>query len=105
MHRSIYFLSRMGTCQVTWSSKGPKNNGVGERIRSIDLLVDDLYVLGQHFSKHRIQVDRGAEEWFVELDGDEAIGSIVVPYDFSGDKPLLVKMEKLNLPSMVGHQK
>ena len=27
VHRSIYFLSRMGTCQVTWSSKGPKNNG------------------------------------------------------------------------------
>ena len=78
--------------------KGPKNTGVGERIRSIDLLVDDLYVLGQRFSRHRIKVDRGAEEWFVELDGDEAIGSLVVPYDFSGDKPLLVKMEKLSLP-------
>lgn len=72
--------------------------GAGERIRSIDLIVDDLYVLGQHLSRHMIKVDRGAEEWLVELDGNEVVGSLVVPYDFSSDKPLLVDMEKLILP-------
>ena len=100
--RGLHIVGEMSELRLNeWlgiALKGSKNTSVGERIRSIDLLVDDFYVLGQHFSKHRIQVDRGAEEWFVELDGDEAIGSIVVPYDFSGDTPLLVKMEKLRLP-------
>ncbi|MEE8343725.1 MAG: YhdP family protein [Woeseiaceae bacterium] len=72
--------------------------GLGERIRSIDLTVDDLYAVGQHFSRHRVRVDRGAEEWLIELDGAEAVGLLVVPYDFTGDKPLVVDMTRLILP-------
>jgi len=76
-------------------SPGPS---AGDRIRSIDLMVDDLYVLGQHLSRHRVKVDRGAEEWLVAFNGDEVVGSVHVPYDFSSDKPLIVDMEKLILP-------
>jgi uncharacterized protein YhdP len=79
-------------------SEGSDRPGLGERIRSIDLTVDDLYAVGQHFSRHRVRLDRGAEEWLIELDGEEAVGSLVVPYDFSGDKPLVVDMAKLILP-------
>jgi uncharacterized protein (TIGR02099 family) len=100
--RGLHIAGKMSELRLQeWlkiALEGSENISIGERIRSIDLLVDDLYVLGQHFSSHRIQVDRGAEEWFVELDGDEAIGSLVIPYDLSDDKPLLVKMEKLSLP-------
>ncbi len=78
--------------------EGSDSPGLGERIRSIDLTVDDLYVLGQHFSRHRIQLDRGAEEWLIQVDGAEAVGSLIVPYDFSGDKPLVVDMTRLILP-------
>ncbi len=78
--------------------EGSDSPGLGERIRSIDLTVDDLYAVGQHYSRHRVQVDRGAEEWLIELDGEEAVGSLVVPYDFSGDKPLVVDMARLILP-------
>ena len=79
-------------------SEGSDRPGLGERIRSIDLTVDDLYAVGQHFSRHRVRLDRGAEEWLIELDGEEAVGSLVVPYGFSGDKPLVVDMAKLILP-------
>ncbi len=78
--------------------EGSDSPGFGARIRSIDLIVDNLYALGQHFSRHRVRVDRGAEEWLIEIDGEEAIGSLVVPYDFSGDKPLVVDMARLILP-------
>ncbi|MFQ5981784.1 MAG: YhdP family protein [Woeseiaceae bacterium] len=78
--------------------QGSDGPGFGERIRSIDLTVGDLYVVGQHFSRHRVQVNRGAQEWLVKADGEEAVGTVVVPYDFSGDRPLVVDMQKLILP-------
>jgi len=78
--------------------EGGEGPGSGDRIRSIDLIVDDLFVVGQHLSRHRIKMDRGAEEWLLEFDGDQVVGSLVVPYDFSGDKPLVVNMQKLMLP-------
>ena len=53
--------------------------GFAERIRSIDVLVDDLYVVGQHLARHRVIVNRSALDWAVRLDGEHAIGSLNVP--------------------------
>lgn len=78
--------------------EGAEGPGSGDRIRSIDLVVNDLSVLGQHLSRHHVKLDRGAQEWFIELDGEQAVGSLSVPYDFSGDRALVVDMEKLILP-------
>jgi uncharacterized protein (TIGR02099 family) len=72
--------------------------GVAERIRSIDVVVDDLYVIGQHLAQHRVIVNRSALDWAVKLDGEHAIGSLSVPYDFGGDRPLTLDMKKLALP-------
>lgn len=84
-----------------WLETAPRGSGstdAGSLIRSIDLTVDDIYAVGQHLSRHRVKLERGAQEWFVELDGPQAVGSLVVPYDFAGDRPLIVDMEKLILP-------
>jgi uncharacterized protein (TIGR02099 family) len=84
-----------------WLQSAPEGSeglGTGDRIRSIDLTVDNLFAVGQHFSRHRVRVDRGAQEWLVELDGEQAAGTLVVPYDFSGDEPLIVDMVKLIMP-------
>jgi uncharacterized protein (TIGR02099 family) len=78
--------------------EGGKGPGSGDRIRSIDLVVDDLYVVGQHLSRHRVRLDRGSQGWFIELGGDQAVGTLVVPYDFGGERPLVVDMERLILP-------
>ncbi len=82
--------------------QGSDNPGSGERIRSIDLFVDDIYVIGQHLSRHHIKMDRGAQEWFIELEGEQAVGSLVVPYDFAGEQPLVIDMQKLILPGSDG---
>ncbi|MFQ6005768.1 MAG: YhdP family protein [Woeseia sp.] len=90
-----------------WLGAAPEDSsdtGFGERIRSIDLMIDDLYAVGQHFSRHRVRVDRGAQEWLVEVDGEQAVGSVVVPYDFSSGQPLVVDMEKLILPGDGQHE-
>jgi len=84
--------------------QGSESTGTGNLIRSIDLTVDDFYVIGQHLSRHRVKLDRGAQEWFVEFDGAQAVGSVVVPYDFAGDRPLVVDMEKLILPGSDGDE-
>ena len=72
--------------------------GVGERIRSIDLLVDELGVIGQELSRHRLVVDRSAHDWVVQLDGEQVAGSIRLPYDFASGRAIELAMQKLTLP-------
>ncbi len=81
-------LSQSGTAQL----------GTVERIRSIDLAVDDLFVLGQHLVDHRVRVDRSAQDWLVQVEGEHVSGSVFLPYDFGGDRALVLDMERLNLP-------
>ncbi len=72
--------------------------GAGSRIRSIDLLVGDLYFIGQRLSAHQLKVDRSARDWLVQLEGDLVSGSIFVPYDFSPASTLVLDMDSLVLP-------
>jgi uncharacterized protein YhdP len=45
------------------------------RIRSVELVIDDLYALGQHFENHQ-----------------------VLPYDFGAQRAMTIDMERLHLP-------
>jgi len=72
--------------------------GMAQRIRSIDLQVADLHVLGQHFVDHRIRLDRSARDWLVQLEGAEVVGSAFVPYDFNSGRAIVVEAERLVLP-------
>ncbi len=83
---------------LSLSRSGEKKVGAAARIRSIDLLVEDLYVVGQHLKAHRLQVDRSAQDWLVQLDGEDVVGSVFVPYDFGGDRAMVLEMAKLRLP-------
>lgn len=80
------------------AAEGTGEAGIGERIRSIDLVVGDLSVIGQQFSGHRINLDRSAFDWVVQLDGAEVVGSIRLPYDFAGGRSIELDMQKLTLP-------
>jgi len=73
-------------------------SGMGSRIRSIDLTIENLYVFGQHMLDQRIIVDRSAAEWLVEVDGPQAVGSVTIPYDLPGDRPIVLDMDRLILP-------
>ncbi len=72
--------------------------GTADRIRSIDVNVGDLLILGQRLQDHRVRVDRSARDWLVQFDGDSVVGSVFVPYDFGSDRALVMDMERLILP-------
>jgi len=71
---------------------------VAERIRSIDMTVENLHLLGQHIVGHHVRVDRSAQDWLVQFDGDNISGSAVVPYEFTSDRVLALDMDKMILP-------
>jgi len=72
--------------------------GVGDRIRSIDLTIANLYLFGQHLQDPRVVVDRGADEWLVQVEGAQAEGAVTIPYDLPGDRPIVLDMKTLTLP-------
>ena len=80
------------------SRSGEKKVGAADRIRSIDITVEDLFLVGQHLQSHRVRVDRSARDWLVQFDGEYVVGSVFVPYDFGGERPMVLEMEKLHLP-------
>jgi len=75
-----------------------QRTGTADRIRSIDVNVDSLRLLGQHLRDHRVRVDRSARDWLVQFDGEQVKGSVFVPYDFGSDRAVVLDMERLILP-------
>ena len=73
-------------------------SGTAERIRSIDVNVANLRILGQHLRDHHVRVDRSARDWLVQIEGDSVTGSVFVPYDFGSDRALVLDMQRLVLP-------
>lgn len=72
--------------------------GIGGLIRAIDLKVADLYVIGQHYQDHEVEVNRSGLDWVVQITGDQADGSITVPYDFQSGRVMTLDMNRLVLP-------
>lgn len=84
-----------------WFELGKESEGkfgTMERIRSVDIDVENLHVLGQHLVDHRIRLDRSARDWHVEVEGDDVVASTVIPYDFNSGRPIVVDAERLVLP-------
>jgi len=100
--RGLHIRGATGVARLeNWlnlSRSGEGKIGVADRIRSIDVVVDNLYLIGQHLEGHRVRVDRSARDWLVQLDGEDVIGSVFVPYDFAGDRAMVLDMQKLHLP-------
>ncbi len=72
--------------------------GLGERIRSAEMVVDNLFMFGQHVQDHKVRFDRGAQEWLVQVEGPEMLGSASIPYDFTAGLPLVIDMDRMVLP-------
>ena len=75
-----------------------QDSGIGDRVRTIDVTVENLYVVGQQLIDLRVRVNRGGSDWVIQLNGEQAQGVVTVPYDFTGERPLTVEMERLILP-------
>jgi len=72
--------------------------GMAERIRSIDMHIGNLHMLGQYLVDHRVRVDRSARDWLVQVDGADITGSAFVPYDFNSGRSIVIEAERLVLP-------
>ena len=100
--RGLHLRGRVDYVQMQeWFDRARASDsqtGMGDRIRSVDMTIDNLHLLGQHITGHQIRVDRGAQEWLVEFDGADIVGSVSVPYDFTAGLPLVVEMDRLVLP-------
>ncbi len=83
---------------LSLSRSGAREVGTADRIRSIDLVVADLYAVGQHLQGHQVRVDRSARDWLVQLEGEDIVGSVFVPYDFASERAMVLEMERLHLP-------
>lgn len=83
---------------LSLSRAGDKKVGAADRIRSIDLTVEDLFAIGQHLENHRVRLDRSARDWLVQVEGEDAVGSVFVPYDFGSDRAMEIEMSRLRLP-------
>ena len=80
------------------SRSGNRNVGAADRIRSIDLMIDDLFAIGQHLQNHHVRLDRSANDWLVQIDGEDVSGSVFVPYEFGSERAMIVEMKRLRLP-------
>ena len=100
--RGLHIRGSTGTVDLhEWlalSRRGAKNAGAADRIRSIDLQIEEFHVLGQRLLAHRVRVDRSARDWLVQLEGEDVTGSVFVPYEFGGERSMVLEMEKLRLP-------
>ena len=85
-----------------WLSLSDRSGGGGrgilERIRSIDLTIDNLRLFGQHLEDHRVRLDRSGAEWYVTSAGDLVEGTATIPYDFDGGRPIVLDMQRMLLP-------
>ena len=100
--RGLHLRGRTDTFRLEeWlslSRAGEKRVGAADRIRSADLVVDNLFAVGQHLRGHRVKLDRSARDWLVQLDGEDVKGSVFVPYDLGSDRAIVLEMERLRLP-------
>ncbi len=77
---------------------GGGNFGVLERLRSVDVMVERLRIFGQLLADHRVRLDRSARDWLVQFEGEDVAGSVFVPYELPGSRPVVMDMERLILP-------
>ena len=102
--RGLHLRGRAETVTLQrWFDRRRENEGrtgIGDRIRSADMVVDNLFMFGQHIRDHRVQFDRSAQEWLVQVEGEEIVGTASVPYDFTSGRPLLIDMTKWSCRAM-----
>ena len=80
------------------SRSGDEEIGAADRIRSIELVVDDLFAIGQHLKGHYVRLDRSARDWLVQIEGEDIVGSVFVPYDFGSDRAMVIEAQRMRLP-------
>jgi uncharacterized protein (TIGR02099 family) len=75
----------------------PGKRSLSEYLRSVDLTAHELLLFGFRFSDIHASLLAGERAWSTTVDGAQARGTILVPYDLQGPEPLVLNMARLRL--------
>ena len=75
----------------------PGKRPLSDYLRSVDLTANDLRLFGFQFSDLHASLLAGERAWSVSVDGPQAQGTVLVPYELRGADPLVLSMARLRL--------
>jgi uncharacterized protein (TIGR02099 family) len=75
----------------------PGKRALSDYLRSVDLTAQDLVLFGFRFSDLHTSLLAGERAWSASVEGAQARGTILVPYDLQGSEPLVLTMTRLRL--------
>ncbi|MGQ0383128.1 MAG: YhdP family protein [Gammaproteobacteria bacterium] len=78
---------------LRWSE--PRGRPLAEWLGGADLAVRDLEVLGYRFANVNARLRPGNRAWDIHVDGPAASGQLTVPYDFPGEVPMVLDLDRL----------
>lgn len=87
-----------------WLALRPETSTPGKRpvsgyLKSADISARVFRLFGFSFSEVSGSLIAGERAWSVSVDGPQARGIVLVPYDFQGAEPLVINMTRLSLDS------
>lgn len=77
----------------------PGKRPLSDYLRNADFTAHDLRLFGFRFTDVQGTLLAGERAWSVTVDGPEARGTLLLPYDLQGPEPLVLNMARLRLRS------
>jgi len=96
----LWLTGRLETASLTdllelkWDE--PRGRPLHEWLGGADLSVQSFEVLGYGFANVSGRLRPGNRVWEVDVNGDAAVGHLVVPYTFPGEVPMRLDLERLH---------
>jgi len=82
---------------LTVSESPEKDISFKDLIRSVDLSVKEFILFGRSFKDQRIVMNKGSNEWIIDVFGEDAEGLINLPYKMNDEQPIELDMKVLNI--------
>ncbi len=81
-------------------SSGKGKGALSDYLRSVELTVSDLQIFGIRFPDVSGNLIPTQSAWSVTVDGPKAQGTVQVPFNLTGDEPLVINMTRLGLEAV-----
>lgn len=79
----------------------PSKRRVSEWLTLIDLSVGEAEALGYAFDRPHVRMVPGNEAWQIDVDGPMVRGRLTVPFEFPGQVPMVLDMDRLHVGERV----
>jgi uncharacterized protein YhdP len=91
---SLAHASLSEVLELRWPE--PARRRLQDWLAGIDLSVGEAEALGYAFERASVRMRPGNRAWEVAVDGPAASGRLAVPFDFPGEVPLVIDMDRLH---------